>query len=135
MVVANSFCKELSEQQNVLVQFIHSDIPRIVPKEISLCLFRVLQEALQNALKPSGARQFQVELRGTPDDIQLTVSDLGAGFDPQEAMNREGLGLTSMRERLGLVNGHLTISSAPGGGTTIQACVPFSSSRDFLRAG
>ena len=135
VVAANTFCKELSEQQNVLVQFTHSDIPRIVPKEISLSLFRVLQEALQNAVKHSGARQFQVELRGTPDKIQLTVSDLGTGFDPQVAMNREGLGLISMRERLGLVNGQLSITSAPGAGTTIQACVPFSSSSGFLRAG
>jgi len=73
-------------------------------------------------------------LRGTPDEIQLTVSDLGTGFDPQEALNYEGMGLISMRERPGLVNGQLSINSAPGGGTTIRDCVPFSSSSDFARA-
>jgi PAS domain S-box-containing protein len=134
VAAANSFCKELSEQQNVLVQFSHSHIPRIVPNEISLCLFRVLQEALQNAVKHSGARQFKVELRGTPDEIQLTVSDLGTGFDSEEAMNRQGLGLVSMRERLGLVKGQFSVNSAPGRGTTIHACVPLSSSSDFARA-
>jgi signal transduction histidine kinase len=133
-VAANSFCKELSEQQDLHVEFTHANIPRTIPKEIALCLFRVLQEALQNAVKHSGVRDVKVDLRGTRDEIQLTVSDLGTGFEPQEAMNRQGLGLVSMRERLGLVNGHLSIHSAPGGGTTIQARVPFSSRSDSLAA-
>ena len=65
MAAAKSFCKELSEQQKVEIDFSHTAIPRSVPKEISLCLFRVLQETLQNAVKHSGVRHFKVELRGT----------------------------------------------------------------------
>lgn len=89
----------------------------------SLCLFRVLQEALQNAVKHSGVRHFKVELHGASEEIQLTLSDLGAGFDERDANNHEGLGLISMRERLQLVNGEFSVNSQPGCGTTISARV------------
>jgi signal transduction histidine kinase len=121
---AGGFCKELSEQQNVEISFRHDGIPCSVPKEISLCLFRVLQEALQNAVKHSGMRNFNVELQGTSEEIQLTVSDQGVGFDPQGAIDCRGLGLISMRERLQLVGGEFSIGSKHGGGTTIRARVP-----------
>ena len=134
VAAAKSFCKELSEQQKVEIDFSHTAIPRSVPKEISLCLFRVLQETLQNAVKHSGVRHFKVELRGTEGEIQLTVSDLGVGFDPQDAIHRRGLGLISMRERMQLVSGEISIKSQPGGGTTIHARVPFDSSSDSARA-
>jgi PAS domain S-box-containing protein len=134
VAAAKSFCRELSEQQKVEIDFSHTAIPRSVPKEISLCLFRVLQETLQNGVKHSGVRHFKVELCGTEREIQLTVSDLGVGFDPQDAMYRRGLGLISMRERMQLVSGEISIKSRPGGGTTIHARVPFSSSSDSARA-
>jgi PAS domain S-box-containing protein len=121
---ANSFCRELSEQQNVKIEFSHADVPRSLSREISLCLFRVLQEALQNAVKHSGANDFSVDLHGTSQAIQLTVSDIGAGFDQQAAVHARGLGLISMRERLQLVNGELSIKSEPTRGTTIRARVP-----------
>ncbi len=134
VAAATSFCKELSEQQKVEIDFSHTDIPRSVPKEISLCLFRVLQETLQNAVKHSGVRHFKVELHGTEGDIQLTVSDLGVGFDPQDAIHRRGLGLISMRERMQLVSGEISIKSQPGSGTTIHARVPFNSISDSALA-
>jgi signal transduction histidine kinase len=120
----SGFCRELSEQQKVEIDFSHSAIPRSLPKEISLCLFRVLQEALQNAVKHSGERHFRVELHGTSGEIQLTVSDPGVGFDQQEAIDRRGIGLVSMSERLQLVGGEFSINSKPGGGTTIRARIP-----------
>ena len=121
---AKSFCKELSEQHKAQIDFSHFDIPGNLPKEIALCLFRVLQEALQNAVKHSGVQHFKVELRGTPGEIQLSVSDAGVGFDWQDAINRRGLGLISMRERLQLVSGELSFRSEPGRGTTVCARVP-----------
>jgi PAS domain S-box-containing protein len=124
-VAANGFCKELSEQQKVEIDFSHAEVPRGLPKEISLCLFRVLQEALQNAVKHSGERHFSVELHGTSQEIQLTVSDSGVGFDQQDAITRRGLGLISMRERMQLVGGEFSIKSKRGTGTTIRARVPF----------
>ena len=116
--------RELSEQRNVRIEFKHSDMPSPVPKEISLCLFRVLQEALQNAVKHSGGQDFAVEVHGTEDGIRLIVTDSGIGFDWRDAINRRGLGLISMRERLRLVNGELAIQSEPGRGTTVLARVP-----------
>jgi PAS domain S-box-containing protein len=124
-VAAGSFCKELSEQQQVEIEFSQAGIPHSLPKEIALCLFRVLQEALQNAVKHSGERHFRVELHGTSRGIQLTVNDQGVGFDEQDAMGGRGLGLISMRERMQLVGGAFSIESKPGGGTTIRARVPF----------
>jgi signal transduction histidine kinase len=129
-----SFCKELSAQQKVEIDFSPSGIERSLPKEISLCLFRVLQESLQNAVKHSGVRHFSVGLNETAREIQLTVGDLGVGFDPQDAINRGGLGLISMRERLQLVSGELSIKSQVGGGTTLFARVPVDSIRESARA-
>jgi PAS domain S-box-containing protein len=119
------FCAELSEQQKVDIHFVHKNVPVTVPQEISICLFRVLQEALHNAVKHSKVRHFEVKVHGTPDSIYLLVRDSGHGFDPEAAMKGRGLGLTSMQERLKLVNGELSIDSQPKHGTTVQACVPF----------
>src|SRR5258708_36876813 len=83
---AKSFCRELSEQRNVRIEFKHSDIPAAIPKEISLCLFRVLQEALQNAVKHSAAQDFSVEVRGTQDGIRLIVGDSGTGFEDRKSV-------------------------------------------------
>lgn len=131
---AKGFCKEFGELQKAKVDFGSRDLPTSLPPEISLCLFRVLQEALHNAAKHSGVRHFEVQLSGTSEEILLTVSDLGGGFDSEAAMQGEGLGLTSMKERLKLVNGQLSIDSQPKHGTTIQARVPFRSNSDSERA-
>jgi PAS domain S-box-containing protein len=122
---ANSFCREFSEQQKVQIEFRHCDVPRTIPREISLCLFRVLQEAVQNAAKHSGARHFAVDLCGSAEGINLTVRDQGVGFDWQNAESARGLGLISMKERLQLVSGKLSVKSEPGRGTTISARVPY----------
>jgi PAS domain S-box-containing protein len=132
VTAAKSFCRELSEQRNVRIEFKHSDMPAAIPKEISLCLFRVLQEALQNAVKHSADQNFTVEVYGTKDGISLTVSDSGIGFDWQDAMNRRGLGLVSMRERLRLVDGELSIQSAPDRGTIVLARVPLGHKEHFI---
>jgi PAS domain S-box-containing protein len=123
-VAAQSFCRELSERYKVQISFSHSEIPRNLPKEIALCLFRVLQEALQNAVKHSGVQDFKVELHGRTGEIYLSVIDAGSGFDSQDAVNRLGVGLISMRQRLQLVNGALSVESEPGRGTAIYARVP-----------
>jgi len=119
-----SLCRELSERQNVEIDFHCEDIPKKLPPEVALCLFRVLQEALHNAVRHSGARHFEVSLTSEPSEIQLTVHDAGVGFDPEKAVSGQGLGLTSMRERLKLVDGQLSIDSKPRRGTTIQARIP-----------
>jgi PAS domain S-box-containing protein len=128
------WCSEFGEKRKMKVDFHSSGMPNVLPPEISLCLFRVLQEALQNAAKHSGATHFEVQLGKDSHEIYLTVRDFGAGFDPEATGKGRGLGLTSMRERLALLNGYMFIESQPKHGTTINARVPFSSGADFARA-
>ncbi len=118
------FCSEISDRQKVEVDFTHENVPKTVPPDVALCLFRVLQEALRNAVRHSAARRFTVSLLGTPNALGLTVRDAGRGFDPEAALQDGGLGLTSMRERLKLVAGELSVESRPASGTTIVARVP-----------
>ena len=131
---AKNFCKEFSERQKVEIDFQSQDLPTGLPTELSLTLFRVLQEALRNAAKHSGVKRFEVRLWGSTGGIHLSISDLGAGFDTEAAMKNPGLGLTSMQERLRLVHGELSINSQPRGGATIHARIPFDSSSDSARA-
>jgi two-component system sensor histidine kinase DegS len=79
---------------------------------------------LNNAVKHSGVRHFEAQLEGVSGELQLTVRDRGLGFDPEIAMYNEGIGLISMRERLSLVKGTMSIVSKPGGGTEITFRVP-----------
>ena len=135
VAAAGSFCKDFSEKHKIEIDFSHKDVPRNLQKEVSLCLFRVLQEALQNALKYSGVRHFTVNMRGGTGEIQMEVSDRGVGFVQHDTVNHQGLGLISMRERLQMVKGELSIKSEPGGGTTIRALVPISSADHASAAG
>jgi signal transduction histidine kinase len=108
------------------VRFHTEGIPRRLPSRISLCLYRVLQEALQNAAKHSGARQVDVSLTTGDDGIELIVRDGGHGFDPDQAARTRGLGLSSMKERIKSVHGQFAVDSAPQRGTAIRARVPYS---------
>jgi signal transduction histidine kinase len=117
-------CKEFSKQQRVEVDFRSGDLPSPVPRDISLCLYRVLQEALRNSAKHSGMRNYEAHLWATQEEIHLTIKDFGKGFDTKMAAACHGLGLVSMRERLSLVGGRLSIQSQPALGTTLHAWVP-----------
>ena len=123
-VAARGFCREMSERQNIKIGLQCDDVPADLSSDVALCLFRVLQEALHNALKYSGVKEFEVSLTGVSHAIELRVHDSGAGFDPKRTSNGHGLGLTSMRERLKLVGGECSIDSEPGHGTTVSARVP-----------
>ena len=121
-----SWCKEFAEHHKMEVGF-RTDVVHPLPFEIGLCLFRVLQEALHNAVKHSGVKQVDVQLTESSNELLLTISDLGAGFDLEESKQGKGLGLTSMQERVRLVNGTINIESKLGVGTTINVHVPFNS--------
>jgi signal transduction histidine kinase len=123
-VALRSFCAEFSQQHEVAVEFCERNVPAQLPPDTSLCLFRITQEALRNAVKHSQTRSFEVALTGTPDEVRLEVRDGGAGFDVQAAKLNRGLGLVSMRERVHLVHGRFSIESEPGEGTKIIAVVP-----------
>jgi PAS domain S-box-containing protein len=121
--VMRSFCREFNERKRVEISFASRGVPSRTSPELSVCLLRVLQEALYNGVKHSGTQRFDVRLWGTSEEIHLTVSDTGRGFDVETAMNRSGLGLLSMQQRLKLVNGSLFIGSEVNRGTTIHARV------------
>ena len=120
VVAMRSLCHDMGEQTKVKIDFETQDLPSPLPPDVSLCLFRVLQEALRNAIKHSGAQHVEVGLWGTPDEIHLSVSDRGVGFDTQAAKVGRGLGLVSMEERLKQVKGTLSIESQLNRGTTVQ---------------
>jgi PAS domain S-box-containing protein len=123
-VAMKGFCDEFGEQQRVKISFAHGDVPDSLPQEIAVCLFRILQEGLLNAMRHSGARHFGAQLRGLDGELELTIRDSGIGFDPEAAENNRGLGIVSMRERVGLVNGTMSIVSKPMVGTEIRVRVP-----------
>ena len=119
------FCAELSKQHELNIEFSERNVPTHLAKDVSLCLFRVAQEALHNAVKYSGVKQLIVQLSGVEGAVELVVSDAGAGFEVEEVKKNRGLGLLSMQERIHLVHGTFSVESRPGHGTRIIAAVPF----------
>lgn len=120
----NSFCEEVSARHELRIEFRHHGFNTALPKDITLCVFRIAQESLRNVIKHSGARRAQVVLERTEREVRLRVLDAGSGFDPESAKTKKGLGLISMRERLRLVGGKISVKSQPEHGTEINVVVP-----------
>ena len=114
--------RELS-QSAIAVTVTHDNMPPTLPPNVTLCLFRVTQEALNNALKYSQGRRASVHLQGTSAELTLTISDDGAGFDADQARTK-GLGLVSMRERVEAIGGAFELRSEPGAGTRVVVRIP-----------
>jgi signal transduction histidine kinase len=112
----------------IMITVSSENVAAILPDDIALCLFRIAQEAMQNAIKHSGARNITVQLKGDKEAIALTVIDDGAGFDVDAAAGK-GLGLISMHERAESVGGMLRVVSRKGAGTRLQVTVPFRAPR------
>jgi signal transduction histidine kinase len=114
-------CNEVS-RAGMVVGFTDDHVPPALPPDLMLCLFRVAQEGLQNAIKYSHATDVSVRLQGNAHGLTLTIVDNGVGFDVHAAWAR-GLGLISMQERLEAIGGSLTLHSRPGAGTCLTAVV------------
>ena len=119
--------RELS-RSDTTIAFTHEGVPANLPLDLTLSVFRVVQEAVQNALKHGRARTVTVDLRGGSNVLALTVSDDGVGFDVDAAWG-EGLGLISMGERIEAIEGTLDIRSTPGGGTCLTITMPLPKER------
>ena len=113
-----------ARQQKLEIEFTHDELPTNIPADVSLATFRILQEALRNALKHSGVRYFRVRLEAANEQICLRIADSGLGFEAKNEKSHFGLGLISMRERARLSNGTLTVQSEPKNGTMIQVTMP-----------
>jgi signal transduction histidine kinase len=118
------WCEEYGELHKLEIDFKSDELPP-VEQEISLSLFRVLQEALHNAAKHSEVKRIEVQLAEKSGEIHLIVSDSGKGFDIDATRQKRGLGLTSMQERVRLIGGTMVIESKPRAGTVVHVCVPF----------
>jgi signal transduction histidine kinase len=114
-----SLCETISSHQNIHVSFYVEDVPENLPADLALCIFRVAQEALNNVIKHSHARDAFVELARANDTIILKVRDLGIGFDLSATST--GIGFASMRERLRIFGGDLEVESILGNGTEVIA--------------
>ena len=119
-----SLCQEFCALGNLEVEFQQSEFPDDLPKDVTLCVFRIAQEALRNCAKHSGAESVRVTLATSNDEIRLTVSDDGCGFDMESEALKKGLGFTSMRERLRIVGGKMEVRSKPMHGTIIEVSSP-----------
>jgi signal transduction histidine kinase len=128
VVATRSFCKEISDQNGIHIELVHHGVPIPLPGNIALCLYRIVQEALRNVIKHSGAESARVEFKGSPDELTLRISDDGMGFDPESARTRRGLGLLSMRERLRQVDGTISFGRSEPTGTRIDVRIPFPNS-------
>jgi signal transduction histidine kinase len=113
------------------IAFCHRNVPTEIDQDIALCVFRVAQEALANAVKHSDARHVWIDLTGGPYRVALTITDDGKGFDV-DGLSNAGLGLMSMRERVESVGGVLEIQATPASGTRLTVMVPIHTSESTL---
>jgi signal transduction histidine kinase len=121
---------DFQTRTGIEARFMGKDIPKHVAKEVVTCLYRVAQEGLANISRHAKAKNVRLELQRVRDGLQLMMSDDGVGFDMNRHDGQRGsLGLLSMRERVSLVAGTLSIQSTPGEGTQICAWVPFKQER------
>jgi signal transduction histidine kinase len=127
----SSLCGEFGARQGIEIDFTSEDVPRTVRPEVSLCLFRITQEGLQNLKKHSGTKRAQLSVRHMGGRLFLSLCDEGMGFD-KNRMEKPGLGILSMQGRARLLGGEFEIHSKPGEGTRIEAWVPLQPVADQL---
>jgi signal transduction histidine kinase len=120
----DALCREFTCKQGISVDFSSVEIPRSINSDTALCIFRIVQEALRNLKKYSGAEEAEVDLRMTGGRLEISVRDEGRGFSLSEVGQNGGLGIRSMEQRAGLLGGKFEIHSEPGKGTTVEAWVP-----------
>ena len=117
-------CDAFTKKTGIGLSFTPHDFPDSVPQQLALCLYRVIQEGLQNIAKHSRAKAASITLQGLSEGIRLSIEDKGIGFDPQEVRKKAGIGLSSMRERVRLLNGAISFKLEPGQGTAIEVFIP-----------
>jgi signal transduction histidine kinase len=122
-------CRDTSKQLGVTVPFVHGALPSDLDPNVSLCVYRITQEALNNVARHSRARHAQVMLFFESPMLMLQIADSGIGFDPHTTRHG-GLGLISMRDRVAFLKGQLALHTAPGGGTRIGVNIPLGASAE-----
>ncbi len=123
-VALEGFCREFSGHSGIRTIFVKENLPKQLEKNLSLCVYRLVQEALHNVSKHSGAESATVTLRGSTTALELVVEDSGVGFDPHARRTKPSLGLMSMEQRVLGNGGRFAIRSRRGFGTTVTAVLP-----------
>ena len=118
------YARRQEERSDVCISLDLDEVPQRLPGEVELTVFRVVQEAINNAIRHATASRIDVMLRLQPQRIELLVRDDGSGFDAHNCKPDEGVGLAAMRERVMLAGGALEISAQAGAGTAISARIP-----------
>jgi PAS domain S-box-containing protein len=121
-----SECVNFSKREGISIKYEPVNVPDVIPKDIALCIYRIMQESLRNVAKHTDVKEAEVLLTGTDNSIHLYVKDRGTGFDTDSVHGKGGLGLASMEERVRLIQGELSIQSQRGRGTIIKLCAPLS---------
>ena len=116
-------CDEVARVHGIEIDFGAVDVPRRIPDDCALCLYRILQEGLNNATRHADARRATVHFEANEREIRLVLGDEGCGFDP-DRLEASGLGLASMRERAHHLGGRFQLHSSPGKGTRIEVTLP-----------
>jgi len=124
VAAVGGLCRELGSAHNIAIEFAADELPRSVPDDIALCLYRIAQEGLRNVIRHSGSTAAKVELRWKESELRLLVTDRGCGFESIAPRDEVSLGLVSMRERVRLVHGQISVESRKGAGTRIKVQVP-----------
>ena len=122
-VALKSYCTDFSKQNGIATRFTERNLPRGIPAHLALTIYRVVQEALRNVVKHSGARRATVSVTGSNGVITLTVKDFGRGFEPS-SLKKRGLGLISMEERVRQAAGVFAVKTTPGKGVRIDVRIP-----------
>jgi signal transduction histidine kinase len=123
-VALEAFCREFSQCSGVRTTFTNENLPKHLAKDVSLCIYRVVQEALHNVSKHSGAKRAIVTLRGSTTALEVIVEDAGSGFHLDALEAQRGLGLANMEQRVLRIGGRYAIRSSPGSGTVVKAILP-----------
>jgi PAS domain S-box-containing protein len=116
-----SECTNFTKREGIAIKYESKDIPQVIPREVSVCFFRIVQEALRNIAKYAKVKEANVSLVGDNENITLVIRDSGIGFDMAQSASERGVGLVSMQERVRSVKGDFSIESEPGQGTVIRA--------------
>jgi PAS domain S-box-containing protein len=125
------FCNQCAAAHKLAIEFTDRSVSPAVPRDTALCLYRITQEALHNVLKHSRATAARVELAMEGNEVRVTVTDDGVGFDPETMRANGSLGLVSMEERARFVHGRLLVESHAGKGTRVEARVPIDGADDL----
>ena len=119
-----SECQSDELHNDVKIEFKSKDVPPVLPREISICAYRVTQEAIRNAIKHSATSHIEVKVMADDEFLYLSIKDDGKGFEPRSTLTKSGVGLARMQERVRLVGGRIAVHSEPDKGTTIKASIP-----------